>query len=424
MTVSKEVMIERAKLLIEQNRYDDAERELKKVLATDPEHDEALSLMARIKIDSKKPYEAFTYLDKALSLCPTEDYYLYLKSFAHFQLDQVEEAERLLKDAIQFNPWHPGYFALYANILTQQRKYKEALDKANQGLSMNPSDINCLNARTQALVKLNRSGEAFESIKHTLAADPENDYSHTNAGFSFLEKGKHKQAAQHFTEALRINPANENARDGMKDALRSNIAPYRWLLQYEYWLQNKGRNMRVIFVIGLFLGVRYLAATASSVPKPLAIIFYTIFVLYILMALISWIIKPVANMFLSFHPKGKYAVTKEEKWISITVLGPIALGFMLLLPGILLKGSDENGIQWFTLGIITASLALPFNYIRYPLKSYTRHFRQWMGLITVSLGISVVLSGLLIRDAEINSLLLAIYGPVWFIGMWIAAFTR
>ena len=424
MTVSTEVLIDRGRLLLEQHRYGDAEREIKQALAMDPENDEALSLLARIKIDTKKPQEAIQLIDNALSIFPGEDYYLYLKSFALYQLDRIEEAEDILKEAISFNPWQPGYFSLYAYILTQKRQYAAALQKANEGLAIDPEDINCLNARTQALVKLNRSGEAFESIKHTLAADPENDYTHTNAGFSFLEKGKHKQAAHHFREALRINPSNQHAREGMKDALRSKIAPYRWLLQYEYWLQNKGRNMRVIFIIGLFIGVRFLAIAASGVPKPLAFLFYAIFFLYVIMALISWIIKPMANMFLNFHPEGRYAVTNEEKMIAYTVLGPILLGLIFGFMALGLPGNKEAGIPWGGIALATASLALPFNYIRYPLKDYMRNFRQWMGLITVCLGILAVLTSLFLSDRTVSATLMGIYGPVWFIGMWVAAFTK
>lgn len=424
MNVSPEVLIDRGRLLIEQHRFPDAERELKQALSLDPNSDEAFALLARIKIDTHQSLEALSLIDQALAILPGEDYYLYLKSFALYQLDRLEQAENLLKEAIQDNPMQPGYFALYAHILTHQRKYADALKKANTGLALNPEDVNCLNARTQALVKLNRTGEAIDSIKNTLAADPENDYSHTNAAFSFLEKGKYKEAAHHFREALRINPANEYARDGMKDALRSKIAPYRWLLQYEYWLQNKGRNMRIIFIIGLFIGVRLLAVAASGVPKPLAIIFYTIFFLYILLALISWIIKPIANLFLTFHPEGRYAVTRDEKVTSLSVLSPIALGLVFGLFAIMLPSKDEYSIQWAGLALATASLALPFNYIRYPLNNYFRNFRQWIGLTTVTLGIMSVLTGLLLPDKSVSAVLMGIYGPVWFIGMWISAFTK
>jgi Flp pilus assembly protein TadD len=387
----------------------------------EPENDEALSLLARIKMDTGKPAEALTLIEKALSLDPEEDYYLYLKSFAFYHLNRLEEATKAVNEAIAFNPWQPGYYSLYSFILIQNRHFDLALQKANEGLAIDAEDVNCLNARTQALIKLNRSSEAFETIQNTLAADPENDYSHTNAGFSFLEKGKHKQAAGHFREALRINPANMHARDGMKEALRSKIAPYRWLLQYEYWLQNKGKNMRVIFVLGLFFGIRFLLAAATSVPKPLAILIYIIFGLYLLMVIVSWLIKPIANLFLTFHPEGKYAVTESEKIISYTVISSLLAGIVCFVVYSLTP--DDDG-KWIMTGFLFASLALPFSYIRYPLSNFSKSTKQWIGLSTIFLGVLAITGTAIMPLLGFGAAMVVIYGPVWVIGTWVAAFSK
>jgi tetratricopeptide (TPR) repeat protein len=421
MATSPDVYLDRGRLLLEQHRYTDAEKELKQALAMEPENDEALSLLARIKMDTGKPAEALTLIEKALSLDPEEDYYLYLKSFAFYHLNRLEEATKAVNEAIAFNPWQPGYYSLYSFILIQNRHFDLALQKANEGLAIDAEDVNCLNARTQALIKLNRSSEAFETIQNTLAADPENDYSHTNAGFSFLEKGKHKQAAGHFREALRINPANMHARDGMKEALRSKIAPYRWLLQYEYWLQNKGKNMRVIFVLGLFFGIRFLLAAATSVPKPLAILIYIIFGLYLLMVIVSWLIKPIANLFLTFHPEGKYAVTESEKIISYTVISSLLAGIVCFVVYSLTP--DDDG-KWIMTGFLFASLALPFSYIRYPLSNFSKSTKQWIGLSTIFLGVLAITGTAIMPLLGFGAAMVVIYGPVWVIGTWVAAFSK
>lgn len=424
MAITPDVYLDRGRLLLEQHRYNDAEKELKQALALEPENDEALSLLARIKMDTGKAAEALILIEQALSLDPEEDYYLYLKSFAYYHLNRLEEATTAVNEAISLNPWQPGYFSLYAFILIQNRHFELALEKANHGLAIDAEDINCLNARTQALIKLNRSSEAFETIENTLAADPENDYSHTNAGFSFLEKGKHKQAASHFREALRINPANMHARDGMKEALRSKIAPYRWLLQYEYWLQNKGKNMRIIFILGLFFGIRFLLVAATAAPKPLAILIYIIFGIYLLMVIVSWLIKPIANLFLAFHPEGKYAVTESEKIVSYTVISSLLLGITCLLVYTFLPEGSKTAGQWAMTGFLFASLALPFSYIRYPLGEYKKSTKQWIGLLTIVLGALAIAGSSITPLLGLGAAMLIIYGPVWVIGTWVAAFSK
>jgi hypothetical protein len=132
----------------------------------------------------------------------------------------------------------------------------------------------------------------------------------------------------------------------------------------------------------------------------------------------------LANLFLSFHPEGKYAVTTEEKVVSYTVLGPILAGLLFGLIALVFQENESSGIQWFGLALASASLALPFNYLRYPLRDYQKNFRQWMGLITVSLGMLAVLTGLFLPGNSLSAILMGIYGPIWFIGMWISAFTK
>ena len=86
--------------------------------------------------------------------------------------------------------------------------------------------------------------KAFETIKEALAIDPEDDFTHTNYAWHFLEKGKHKDARKHFREALRINPNNSRARQGYKESLKSNLPPYRWMLMFSLWLSSKSKKVK------------------------------------------------------------------------------------------------------------------------------------------------------------------------------------
>ena len=67
--------------------------------------------------------------------------------------------------------------------------------------------------------------EAIQTMEYALAQDPENELTHATVGWNYLEKGKHKIAVNHFREALRIDPNYNNAKDGLKESLKSKIAP-------------------------------------------------------------------------------------------------------------------------------------------------------------------------------------------------------
>jgi Tfp pilus assembly protein PilF len=71
-------------------------------------------------------------------------------------------------------------------------------------------------------------------MQTALSQDPDNEMTHATFGWNLLEKGRHKEATKHFLEALRIEPDYSSARSGLKEALKSKVPPYRWLLQYSF----------------------------------------------------------------------------------------------------------------------------------------------------------------------------------------------
>jgi len=420
MVYGNDKHLARAEVLLLQHRLRDAEKEVRQALQTDPQNHTALAMMGRICVDDRRAAEGIPFIEQALGLCPEEDYYLYLRAFAMYHLNRYAEAERDVLQATALNPWNAGYFALHAFILLETRRFAEALNKANEGLAVDSEDINCLNAQTNALVKLNRLNEAEVTIKNTLRTDPENNMVHLNAGFSYLEKGRHRDAAYHFREALRLNPASTSARDGLKDALRSQIPPYRWMLQYSYWLQNKGRNMRVAFLIGIYLGFRLLLSLADYVPKWLGVIFVVLFVLYVVAALLSWVLKPVSNLFLSLHPEGRYALTREERLSSMLVGGAIAAGLLTAMVYTAWPVKNDTTVLLLLAAGVLASLAIPLSYLQFPLRQYNGSFKQWAGYLAVCLGIT----GLLLLPFYGAVFVFAAYLPIWVIGTWVAAFSK
>ncbi|HRH60597.1 MAG TPA: CDC27 family protein, partial [Chitinophagaceae bacterium] len=189
--------IERARLLLRQKRYKDAETQAGIALQQNPDDPDALQIIGHCRLDTKKYDEAVDIFKKCLGLQPADDYVQYLLAFCYYQKNQLDVSKRYLDNAIAIFPYNAGYFALLSNIYCSQRKYSDALYAANQGLNVNAEDISCLNARTTALFRLNKKDEAYETINEALQADPEDAFTHTNYGWHYLEKGKYKKAYEH-----------------------------------------------------------------------------------------------------------------------------------------------------------------------------------------------------------------------------------
>lgn len=412
--------LQKARLLLEQNRFEDARKELQNALSIDPANSETLGLLARLYLDTNQPAEALDLLNQALALDPEEDYYVYLSSFAWYRLNNPEAAATAIAQALSMNPYHAGYFALYAFILIRQRRFTEALQKADEGLQVDASDIGCLNARSQALNKLNRTQDAIDTMQDTLAVDPENDFSHTTVGFNYLEKGKHQLAAHHFREALRINPGSLSAREGMKEALKSRIAPYRWLLQYEYWIQSKGKNMALYSVIGLFILYRLALYAATHFPAPWNYLMWVPVGLYLAFVIISWLITPLANFFLLYHPEGRYALTQREKHISRGVVSLLSGALILYVFALFADSKTVNREKMEMAALVLATLCLPVQKFDFPLFSRQHSWNHRINLGLFAFAFLALL--VLIFNLPLGSLMVTAYLLLWLASTWFTAF--
>ena len=419
--INIDILLERAKVLLDQGRNKDAQQQLQQVLQNDPQNDFALSLMGRCLYNQKKYDEGMNFIKHAITIRADEDYYFYLLAFGHYYKDQNLVAQRMLDKAIQLNPYVADYFGLSALIFIEEVELKNALKKANEGLEIDPENITCLNARATALNKLKQTDAAVETMQTALKQNPENEFTHTTIGWNFLEKGRHKDAAAHFREALRIHPNLEGAQTGLKQALKSRIAPYRWLLQYSFWISNKGKNLQWILPLALFALVRLLIAVLGE-KNNFSIAVVAIVGFYLLFVITSWVINPVANFTLLFNKDGKYALTNSEKWSAITSVGALVFGALILIVSYLLTSAEALSASSFIPGLVCLSLALPLSNMQFPITFRTKKASTYVSLVLVVLGLLSIL--MLYVDKEGATFFLVVYF-ILFVGYnWTGLFRR
>ena len=352
--------IQRARILFQQKRIKDAEKEIGYALRENPDDAEALLLLAECKIETKEYDEAKRLLHACITTSPYYHRIYYLLAFCAYQQSHRTEAIEQLKKAIELNPEASSYYGLYAYVLLDMHLYEEALQKADEGLAAYAEDLTCLNARTQALIRLKNKDEAYETIREALAIDPDDDFTHTNVGWIYLEKGKHTDARNHFREALRINPNNKRAKQGYKESLKARLLPYRWLLMFSLWLSAKSKKARWITIIVIWVAVRLLSGISSFAgAQTLA---YTLIGLYLVFVVFSWVGASIANTVLLFTKEGKYVLTTLEKRIAAL----IALLFGLSIGTALFGGylPITNGNQYFA-ALIFFTMVLPVSRFEY-----------------------------------------------------------
>jgi len=409
--------LERAELLLNQGRPKEAETWIKKVVEAEPENDYALSVLARCFLNSKQFDKGIEVIRQAIALDPEIPHYYYLAAFGYYQKNERPSAIFFLNKAIELNPYYAEYFGLLAFIHIDQNDFKDALDKANEGLAIDAGNITCLNARSTALNKLRMTDDAINTMQDALAIDPDNEFTHATVGWNHLEKGRHKDAANHFREALRIDPNYQNAKTGLKEALKSKIPPYRWLLQYSFWLRNKGKQFRWIFLLGIFSGVQIINYFKEQ-RSDFANIGWFVVGLYAIFAAASWVINPLANIFLLAHKEGKYALTNSEKWNAISFTLCVLGGISVLLAGNFIGDKEWSG-DFLIAGLVVLSLCIPMGHMRFPLQIRKNTFSQWIELSLIVLAIITLLITLFHIPASAAGI---IYFILFVIYTWAKAF--
>ncbi len=411
------VLLDRARLLLEQGRYKDAELQIRQALEHEPENDYALALLGRCYLNAAKYDRGIEVMQQAISLDPNNDFYFYLLAFGYYHKNLHPAAIDNLVKAIQINPYNAEYFGLLSHIELQDKRFQVALDKANEGLAVDPENITCLNARSIALNKLKRTEDAIETMQYALAQDPDNATTHVTVGWNFLEKGKHKEATSHFLEALRIKPDYSNARTGLKEALKSKVLPYRLLLQYSFWINNKGKRLQRLMPFIIYIVFRILVGLLNSNESTSGLTWILVGV-YILFVVATWTINSIANFFLLSHPIGKHALTNTEKWAALTAVPSLVVGILLISLSAftnICEGTAYNNL--FIPGLVCISLALPLSHIEYPVRVKHKTWKEWYSMGLVLAGI---LSLLLYAIAPAAALTLFIaYGVALVIYTWV-----
>ncbi len=227
-------------------RFGEAEKAYKTVLASDPKHADALSLLGLIEIDANRFDDARAHLEKAVALRPEvaifhdhlgrlfaklgEDASA-LRSFrqaialkpdfaeAYFHVGAVLAkigqhlmAKTAFERAITLNPQAGGAYNGLGGVLRALSQLDAALAAFDRAAGLLPGNaIPFLNA-SAILKDQGRLTEAIEMAKKAIALDPTKAAAHSNLGVASGELGRTDDALAAFRKGLALEPNHSTMR--------------------------------------------------------------------------------------------------------------------------------------------------------------------------------------------------------------------
>ena len=309
-------MYEQIQFLQRLGKHQQAEELIRKELGENPDDATTHALLAISLMEQERKQDAVDEAALAIHLQPDDDFPYYVMAMLQFQLNDHKAAYENIANAIEIDPSDPNLFALQANIYAADQKWRKALASANEGLEWVPDHEGCNNFRAMALMKLGREEEAGEGLEAILQENPDDSFTHANTGWTLLQTGNHKKAAEHFREALRLEPNNEWAREGVITSLKSKNPIYRLMLKWVFWMSkfDEGRKQTIIF--GMWIAVIFSERIEQALPF-LSPVMPWLLGGYLIFALSTWLTEPFFDMTLALSREGRQILSGKSKRISL-----------------------------------------------------------------------------------------------------------
>ena len=343
----------RALQLKELGRYADALKAFEESLAADPDDAFALHHLAGCQFQiPERRRDALPTIRKAIAIEPNEADHHVLQSFILSALDRPKEAFASAQSALNLDPHCSAAFSAEAQAHLQSSRWPDAERSAREALALDADNSAAANQLAQALRLQNKMDENAGHLAAMLARDPDDAFTHANAGWSALQRDKHRDAEQHFREALRLDPDMESAREGLLTSFRARSPLFRGYLQYCFFMQRLSSGSRWALIIGLYAAAQFAKYLKGGLG--LAII-----VLYFLFVLWVWVAKPVGNLMLLFDRFARHALRRREKMEAAAVGAGIIVGVALFAASFVVNSGVLGALG---LGLIAASFPLALTF--------------------------------------------------------------
>lgn len=168
-----EALLERARLLVQAGRFEDAERDCTACLETEPGLLEALSLRADARVQQGKWRLALADLDAVLHSWPKDLHALSQRSYVHLEL---QDGPRAVADARRVLELHPGDGVGLINLAWGEYLCghpRDALRIAAEAIEVGPDLPHAYHTRARALEDLGRLREALPDLDVAVRLDPD-----------------------------------------------------------------------------------------------------------------------------------------------------------------------------------------------------------------------------------------------------------
>ncbi len=378
-------LLQRARLLRDRRRFDDAIATLHGHLASEPESFSAYYELAVVRLLGEVDRrQGLQDIERALSISPDSAAAHSVRSALLQALGRFQDALLAAGEAKRLDPEMPYGWFCEGNALLGMHSFPAAEKAARKALELDPDHPSAPNLLSAALRLQQRFEEAEQVTDRYLARNPENAWTFANAGWTALDQGQRDKAEDLFREALRLQPGLELARLGLRDAFKSRSLFYRLHLRHVALFQRKSEVMGWLHAIPMlvaFLSVLVILAK----PHPWAA---GSFIGSFLLVFGPWLANGVGHLLLLKDRSARHSLNRGEKLDGMLV-GGLLLGGTLVL----MMGTAARSVAVASLGGTMMGAAVPGSFVFVNPSARGRVVFGLISLAVIACGIMELLLG-------------------------------
>ncbi|PZG17617.1 hypothetical protein C1I95_15185 [Micromonospora craterilacus] len=197
--------LQRATLLAELGRYDEAAAELGFALALDPADTEALIMLARVHLAAARPVEALAAAESAVAAAPGRVPPLVVRGLALGDLERYAEAARTADEILALGPQDGYAQRSAAAILAGSRNGQPALNAAWHGVELTPDEPQAHLVLGLVAANMRMYDLAERAYREALRLDPRLAEAGDDVGVLRLEQRRWTATLEQLAEAAVAN---------------------------------------------------------------------------------------------------------------------------------------------------------------------------------------------------------------------------
>ena len=187
------------------NRLAEAESLYRRILATNPNHADALHMLGVLANQSGRTQEAFVLIGRAIQLEPGRAIYHNNLGLIFAGLHTWPEAADAFRAALTINPTLPSALNNLANVMREMGQFDEALAAISRAIELNAATPESLAPLGLALANRGRLEEAIRVLAKCAELRPDPDVL-LNLGTALKLRGRLDESNATYARAIQLRP--------------------------------------------------------------------------------------------------------------------------------------------------------------------------------------------------------------------------